>query len=107
VTLDPTATVNTHTGVIGTSGTFTCANADFSVVDVSVTQPVGRFTIIGSGDASADPCDGQSHPWSADVSGTTGKFAGGKATIDAFLIACGPLGCATDEVIQTVRLRHR
>jgi hypothetical protein len=105
VTVDPTGIVNSHTGVVTVSGTFTCANADFAFVDVSVTQRVGRFTITGFGEAFADPCDGQSHPWSADVTGSNGRFAGGKATVDAFMFACGAVECATAEAIQTIRLR--
>ena len=105
VTVDPTASVNTQTGVITASGTFTCSNADFAFVDVSVSQSVGRFTITGFGEVVADPCDGQSHPWTLDVAGSNGKFAGGKATVDAFMFACGFFECAIDESVQTVRLR--
>jgi hypothetical protein len=106
VTVDPTAVVNTHTGVITASGTFTCSNADFAFVDVTVSQHVGRFTITGFGEVVADPCDGQSHAWTLDVAGSNGRFAGGKATIDAFMFACGFFECVTDEAVQNVRLRH-
>jgi uncharacterized protein DUF6299 len=107
VTVEPTALVNTQTGVITASGTFTCANADFAFVDVTVSQHVGRFTITGFGEVVADPCDGQSHPWTLDVTGSNGRFAGGKATVDAFMFACGFFECATDEAVQDVRLRHK
>jgi hypothetical protein len=107
VTVNPTGLVDPHTGVVTVSGTFMCSNADFAFVDVSVTQSVGRFTITGFGFVSADPCDGQSHPWSVDVSGSNGRFAGGKASVDAFMFACGAFECATDEAIQNVRLRPR
>jgi len=101
------ATINPHTDAVTASGTFTCANAsDVTAIDVAVRQNVGRFTITGFNNGSADPCDGQPHPWSVDVTGDDGRFGGGKATIDAFLIACGPFDCATDEVTQTVQL-HR
>jgi hypothetical protein len=107
VTVNPTGIVNPHSGVVTVSGTFMCANADFAFVDVTVTQSVGRFTISGFGSIFADPCDGQSHPWSVDVTGSNGKFAGGKANVDAFMIACGALECATDETSQAIRLRPR
>jgi uncharacterized protein DUF6299 len=107
VTVNPTGLVNHHTGVVTISGTFTCANADFAFIDVSVTQRVGRFTISGFGEVSADPCDGQSHPWSVDVAGSNGKFSGGKVRVDAFMFACGAFECATAEAIQTVRLRPK
>jgi hypothetical protein len=105
VTVDPTALVNTQTGVITASGTFTCSNADFAFVDVTVSQRVGRFTITGFGEVVADPCDGESHAWQLDVTGSNGKFAGGKASVDAFMFACGFLECAFDETVQSVRLR--
>jgi hypothetical protein len=37
----------------------------------------------------------------ADVTGFSGTFAGGRANVDAFIFACGAIGCATDEVSQT------
>jgi Family of unknown function (DUF6299) len=107
VTVDPTATVDPRTGLVTVTGTFTCANADFALISVTVTQRVGRFTITGFAGFSPNPCDGQSHTWSADVTGSNGRFAGGPATVDAFMIACGAIGCATDEASQTVLLRPR
>jgi hypothetical protein len=107
VTVDPTGLIDRQAGVVTVSGTFTCANADFAFVDVTVTQRVGRFIISGFGSIFADPCDGQSHPWSMDVTGSNGKFAGGKADVDASMLACGPVECATDEAIQTIRLRTK
>jgi Family of unknown function (DUF6299) len=108
VTVDPTGVVNARTGVVTVLGTFTCANAgEFAFLDVTVAQRVGRFIIRGFGEFPPDPCDGQSHPWSLDVTGDNGRFAGGKVTVDAFLFACGLMTCATDEVIQTVRLHGR
>jgi hypothetical protein len=96
VTVDPMGLKDQQTGVVTVSGTFTCANADFgSFVDVTVSQQVGRFTISGFGEALAEPCDGQSHPWSVDVTGSNGKFSGGKASVDAFMFSCGPFECAT------------
>jgi hypothetical protein len=107
VTVDPSGTFNTHTGTATVSGTFTCTNApDFAFIDVTVTQHVGRFTITGANEVPADPCDGQSHSWSADVAGSTGRFGGGKATVDAFLVACGPIDCASDEATQTIHLKN-
>jgi hypothetical protein len=76
-------------------------------VDVSVTQRVGRFTITGFGSFFSDTCDGVSHPWSADVAGESGRFAGGKVDVVAFMFACGAVESATDEAVQTVLLRTR
>lgn len=107
VTVDPTGLIDRKTGVVTVSGTFTCANADFAFVDITVTQQVGRFTITGFGSIFSETCDGQSHPWSVDVTGSNGKFAGGKANVDASMFACGAIECATADAMQTVRLRTR
>jgi hypothetical protein len=106
VTVDPTGTVNPRTGVATITGTFTCANTNSAFIDVSVTQRVGRFTISGFGGGSARPCDGESHTWSADTTSHNGSFAGGRADVDVFIFACGPIGCVDDEATQTVLLRH-
>jgi hypothetical protein len=105
MTVNPTGLFNPHTGVVTVSGTVTCANADVPVIDLSVAQRVGRFTINGFGEIVGDPCDGQSHPWSVDVAASNGKFAGGKATVDASMFACGFFDCAGAQSTQTIRLR--
>jgi hypothetical protein len=107
VTVDPTGLIDRQAGVVTVSGTFTCANADFAFIDITVTQRVGRFIISGFNSIFSDTCDGQSHPWSVDVSGSNGKFAGGKVNVDASMFACGAIECATADVTQTVRLRTR
>lgn len=108
VTVDPTGVVVPKTGVITASGTFTCGDAeDGAFVDVVITQSAGRFTLSGSNGLEAQPCDGQPHPWSVDVSASDGRFAGGKASVDAFFFACNAFTCTSDEVIQTIHLRAK
>jgi len=107
VTVNPTGGVTPKAGVITASGTFTCTNTNAALIFVTVTQSAGRFTISGSTNLDADPCDGQPHPWSAEVTGDDGRFAGGKASVDAFMLACITNTCLTDEVIQTVHLRAK
>jgi len=107
VTVNPTGGVTPKAGVITASGTFTCMNTNSAFIFVTVTQSAGRFTISGSTNLDADPCDGQPHPWSANVTGDNGRFAGGKASVDAFMLACITNTCSTDEVIQTIHLRAK
>jgi hypothetical protein len=51
-------------------------------------------------------CDGAAHPWSAEVFSSTGKFAGGKATVMLFAAACAAGGCAEVDAQATVTLRR-
>jgi hypothetical protein len=106
ITLNPTGTVNTRTGVATISGTFTCSNGDFIDVWVNAHQAVGRFVIQGSGEAfEFGACDGSAHAWSADVYPYNGKFAGGKTMTVAIGFACGAFDCAEGFAEQAVVLR--
>ncbi len=106
LTVDPTGKVNKHTGVATVTGTFTCSNADVAHRRRrSLTQQVGRFVIgPGSGGTHVNPCDGQSHPWSISVSASNGKFAGGKANVEAGITGCNAFTCAFDSVSRTIQL---
>ena len=111
VTVDPTGSVNTRTGVVTVRGTFTCNHANTVGASVDeLTQTVGRFKFTGSAmsnaDSYIDPCDGQSHPWTATVSSASGKFAGGKATITVSAWAYNPYDeYSTDYVTQVIQLK--
>jgi hypothetical protein len=107
VEIDPQASVDPRTGVATISGTLTCSGASDAFLSVQLTQRVGRFSISGTSFTIAGPCDGTPQPWTAEISGSNGKFAGGRATIDAFASACGPLNCAFDEAHEEVHLRRR
>ena len=98
--------VNTRTGVATISGTYSCSHADFIDVFVDARQPVGRFTILGSGEFfDFNTCDGEIHQWSAQVFPDNGKFAGGKTLTLNFATSCGPLECAFGFAEQRVQLR--
>ena len=90
------------------SGTETCTAIDlqFSELDVNVTQSVGRVSTIqgfGFGDLV---CDGATHAWSVLVFPNNGKFAGGKAHVDADGFACNITSCSDSFVgNQSVQLR--
>lgn len=106
ITVNPTGTVNTRTGVAHISGTFSCTNGDFIDVFVEAQQNVGRFAIFGSGEFfDSGTCDGASHSWSADVFPQNGKFAGGKSMTVTDGFSCGPFECADGFAEQTVQLR--
>jgi len=97
---------NSKTGTATISGTYSCSHADFIDVFVDAQQPVGRFTILGSGEFfDFSTCDGAVHSWSAQVFPQNGKFAGGKTMTLNFATSCGPLECAFGFVQQKVQLR--
>lgn len=107
LTVNPTGSVNAKTGVATVRGTITCTgSADFLGVDGSVRQTVGRFTISGYFYLEDSPaCDGEAHAWSATVYPENGKFAGGKAKVEAFAYACW-FECGDASVTTTIRLRR-
>jgi hypothetical protein len=105
-TVNSYGTVNTRTGVATISGTYACSHADFMDVFVDAHQPVGRFTILGSGEFfDFNTCDGATHTWAAQVIPQNGKFAGGKTMTVSFATSCGPLECAYGYAEQKVQLR--
>lgn len=105
-TVDRYGTVNTRTGVATISGTYACSHSDFIDVLVDARQPVGRFTILGSGEFfDSATCDGNLHTWAARVFPQNGKFAGGKTLTVNFATSCGALECAAGYVEQKVQLR--
>jgi hypothetical protein len=104
--VNPDASLDRRSGVATISGTLTCSGANEAFVNVSASQRVGRFTVSGANFTFLGPCDGASHPWTIEVRGSNGTFAGGRAQVDAFASACGPFGCAFDEAHEEVRFRR-
>lgn len=106
ITVNKYGTVNARTGVATISGTYTCTNGDFIDVFGSARQAVGRFFINGYfGFFDSGTCDGLTHPWTAQVFGDNGKFAGGKAMTVTFGFSCGVFECAEGYSEQVVQLR--
>lgn len=106
ITVDKYGTVNTRTGVATISGTYSCSNGDFIDVFGSARQAVGRFFVNGFfGFTEFGTCDGSTYPWSAQVFGDNGKFAGGKAMTVTFAFSCGVFECAEGYSEQVVQLR--
>ena len=107
VAIDPIGHVDARTGVVSLSGTVTCTEADFVEMFGDLRQQVGRFTIRGFFDNFFESiCDGTSQPWTAEVSGENGKFAGGRVNVSVFAFACGLEECIEAIEEQTVRLRR-
>jgi hypothetical protein len=107
ITVASRGTVNAKTGVATLHGTYTCTGgADFVDIFGELTQPVGRFVVIGDFETFVYPpvCDGTAQGWSSDVFGFTGKFAGGKSASVTIALACNVAFCAEWDVQQTVHL---
>lgn len=105
LTVDSSGKVNPKTGEATISGTVTCNHdADFGDVEVSLRQPIGRFTIHGFGFASPG-CGPTPTNWFASVVGDNGKFASGRATAQVSAFACDAFSCDDDSVTASVRLR--
>lgn len=108
ITVDRFGTFNSRTGTATISGTYTCTNGDFIDVFVDARQNVGRFSILGSGSFfDFGTCDGEPHPWSAEIFPQSGKFKGGKTLTLTFAVSCGPFECGFGFVEQTVQLRGK
>jgi hypothetical protein len=107
VTVDKTGLFNSATGSATISGTVTCTGGpvDFSFIDISVRQVVGRTSIDGFGSIEGFTCDGTTQPWSAEIFGSNGIFKGGKALTVSFAFACGPFLCGEDFDEVVVQLR--
>jgi hypothetical protein len=106
LTVDPTGLFNSKTGTATITGSVTCTGgADFTELDVSLRQSVGRFVISGSGFTDF-PCDGSTHGWSAEVFPDNGVFKGGHTASVSFATACGPFDCGQDFEDHIVKLRR-
>jgi hypothetical protein len=107
LTVNKTGQFNSKTGSATISGTVTCTGGpvDFSEIDVSVRQTVGRIFIDGGGFIEGFACDGSTQPWSAEVFGFNGKFKGGKALTATFAFACGTFLCGDGFQERVVQLK--
>ena len=107
LTVSRQGSVNQRTGLATITGTISCSGGDESgknYLDVQLTQRIGRFVISAGGSASF-ACDGQTEPWTVEVTGYNGRLAGGKATVTVFATAC-TFNCTTVTADQTITLRR-
>ena len=109
LTVNKTGQFNSKTGSATISGTVTCSGGpvDFSEIDVSVRQTVGRIFIDGGGFIEGFACDGSKQAWSAEVFGSNGKFKGGKALTTTFGFACGTFFCGDGFQERVVQLKGK
>lgn len=106
LTVNASGKVNPKTGEATISGTITCSRtADFGEVDVTLRQPIGRFTVHGFGFAGP-ACEPTPTDWFASIIGDNGKFAAGKATADVSAFACDASSCGDASATASVRLRR-
>jgi hypothetical protein len=106
ITVDRWASFNPQTGAATVRGTINCAGTDVALIEAVLRQQVGRFAVVGYG-AILATCDGTDQPWSVEIFGENGKFAGGKAASLTFAIACGAFDCGFDYEERTVQLSRR
>lgn len=109
VTIDPVGYAS-KTGAATITGTFACTDAPAVFGSLTLTQQVGRIKITGYSDpfAPMTPCDGETHPFAQTITSPNGRFAGGKAVLTGFGVACAGERCAHVDIgPQTVKLNAR
>jgi hypothetical protein len=88
------------------TGTVTCTGvADFTFIDVQLSQNVGRVSTVSGFGETEFVCDGTTQLWSVEVFPSNGLFKGGQASSVTVAVACGFFECGFDEVTRTIRLR--
>ena len=109
VTIDPVGYAS-RTGTATITGSFACTDAPAVRGFLTLTQQVGRIKITGTSDpfAPMTPCDGETHPFAQTITSPNGRFAGGKAVLTGFVLACVGERCAHVDIgPQTVKLNAR
>ncbi|MGH2783954.1 MAG: hypothetical protein ACRDJ1_01695 [Actinomycetota bacterium] len=106
LTADKTGTFDPKTGNATVSGTATCTGegVEFASLDGNLSQRAGRVIIRGFFFTEL-VCDGDTHPWTAEVQADNGLFKGGNATLQAFAFACDAFSCGEGSIEQTVKLK--
>jgi hypothetical protein len=107
LTVASSGSVNPRTGIATVKGTIRCTGGEEfgkNFISIQLSQTVGRFRF--SGDGFGDfACDGAMHPWAFDVTSSSGKFAGGKATVSVYALACA-FECAEAQIDRTITLKR-
>ena len=81
LTANPTGTLDVRTGAATVTGTANCPEGEIFEAQIFLDQLLGRVTTVKGSTSIELVCDGQTHPWSANVPGFTGRFSGGSATL--------------------------
>lgn len=108
LTVNPRGTFDARSGGAVISGTVTCTGAaDYTYIEVSARQKVGRVFIGGWGYIEGFTCDGTTQAWSADIFPESGIFKGGRSITVTFAVACGLFDCGIGYVESIVMLSAR
>ncbi len=86
LTIDPRASLDRATGNVLVSGTVTCDREAFIGIDGSVRQRAGR-AFIDAFFFTEVLCTPEGVEWTAEAFPQNGRYAGGKATVNAFAFA--------------------
>lgn len=93
VTIDPQASA-TKDGAAIVTGSVTCTNGTLAFMEGRLEQALGRIKIVGYGYAEEGPaCDGTARSFSLVMTSETGRFGGGKALMDLYVVACNSFEC--------------
>jgi len=110
VTVNPSGSVDSKTGVATVSGTATCsAYVAFLNVSGNLKQNIGRLTTIrGSFGTTVECFAGHPAAWSATVTPDSGKFGGGAAQVSVFASGCdNTFFCTSAEAQAPIQLRGK
>jgi len=106
IAIDPSATINSKTGVVLLSGTVDCGNAvgDLPLaVTISQPQKVGKVNVVMQASVQTTvTCGGSTVLWSVFVAPTSGAFQNGTATVNA--ISTAPTGYLAAPATAVVKL---
>jgi hypothetical protein len=102
LTVSPQGQFNSKTGSATVHGTITCTGSpEFSFIDVTMRQKVGRLFIDGEGFIEGFACDGSTQTWSVDIFPFNGIFKGGRTATVTFASACDAFQCG-DGFAETI-----
>jgi hypothetical protein len=102
ITVNPTGTFVSKSGVVTVSGTVSCNLPADVFIDVFMQQRVGRVFIQGYAFTEVQ-CDGTTQ-WAATGQGFNGIFKGGSAQVDASAYGSNGQQDAFAEVLTTIKL---
>jgi hypothetical protein len=106
VTLDPTGSVNTKTGVATVHGTVSCSREASGEVSAFAFQEGGRFDAQGGGFSEIATCGPEATTWSVELTSETTKFLAGDADVGGEVFVFTEDGASTGTFVEgTVRLR--
>jgi hypothetical protein len=105
-TLDPTARLDTRTGVATIGGTIRCSREASGGMFAFASQDGGRFGAQGGGSLEGLSCDVEPTSWSIDIPGETTKFLAGDASVIVDIFMDTEDGVFGAQFLEgTVRLR--